>query len=163
MASLAEAIRITALGQESAELLTALHRESFPPGTGERWRPEDMTAILKLPETRCFLAERAESPVGYALARLTGEECELLSLGVLAPARRGGIGSALLQHVIAACRSAGAQRPMLEVRADNTLAQRFYTAHGFNKVGRRSEYYRGSDGWTMDAITMARDFDKVLP
>jgi len=157
MASLAEAIRIISLGGESAELVNALHRQIFPPDTGERWRREDMSAMLKLPGTLCLLARRGEAPVGYALARFAAHECELLSLGVLAGARRTGIGNMLLSRVRDSCRRAEAERLILEVRADNAGARRFYSGHGFREVGRRRNYYRGAGGWAMDAITMAYD------
>jgi [ribosomal protein S18]-alanine N-acetyltransferase len=42
----------------------------------------------------------------------------------------------------------------LEVR-DGNPAYNFYSAIGFRPIGRRKQYYKGTDGLFSDAITMA--------
>jgi ribosomal-protein-alanine N-acetyltransferase len=55
--------------------------------------------------------------------------------------RKSGIGSALLKWLKSSCVTAGIQDIRLEVRAANSLAQRFYRNRGFAVVGRIPGYY----------------------
>ncbi|HZB51708.1 MAG TPA: GNAT family N-acetyltransferase, partial [Mycobacteriales bacterium] len=72
-------------------------------------------------------------------------------IGVATAAQGRGLGTALLRDLLAA---AGDRRVLLDVRADNEVAQRLYRRHGFVPVGRRRGYYQPSG---MDAVVMARD------
>ncbi|HEY2316636.1 MAG TPA: GNAT family N-acetyltransferase, partial [Streptosporangiaceae bacterium] len=65
-----------------------------------------------------------------------------------------GIGSALLDRLLAEASSRGCTEVFLEVRADNTRAQRLYRWRGFADVGIRRGYYQPSG---TDAIVMRRD------
>lgn len=78
---------------------------------------------------------------GFLVARSLLGESEILNVGVRPDARRRGIGSQLLEHVIEWSKRSRAKRIMLEVRASNVAAQTFYVRHGFQVVGRRGRYY----------------------
>lgn len=155
MASRTRDLAFPELSLAGAALLSELHREIFPADTGERWRAQDLAAILSQPTTLCILAQLDDMPVGYALLRFIADECELLSFGVQPKHRRQGIAGRLLDHSLGLCRDRGASRFFLEVREDNLPARRFYKGNGFVPVGRRPEYYRSDTGQKTDAITMA--------
>jgi ribosomal-protein-alanine N-acetyltransferase len=71
------------------------------------------------------------------------------------PAYRGrGIGTALLQHVLAEAAQLGAHRATLEVRASNTGARRLYERLGFYVAGTRRNYYSSP---VEDALILWRD------
>jgi ribosomal-protein-alanine N-acetyltransferase len=91
---------------------------------------------------------------GFTLARRTLDESELLLIAVKPSCARRGIGSQLLKRFIAEQQIAGARHLHLEVR-DGNPAVRLYLDHGFTIVGRRTNYYRGTDGEKFDALTMA--------
>jgi ribosomal-protein-alanine N-acetyltransferase len=95
-------------------------------------------------------------PVGFAIARAVTEEAELLSLGVLAKYRRQRLATQLLMQVIDFVAARGVEKLFLEVAEDNPGAQALYVAHGFARVGRRPEYYRGKDGSATAALTLRR-------
>lgn len=78
---------------------------------------------------------------GFLVARSLLGESEILNFGVRPDARGRGIGSDLLQQVVDWSKQGRARRIMLEVRASNLLAQRFYARHDFGVVGRRGRYY----------------------
>jgi GNAT superfamily N-acetyltransferase len=66
--------------------------------------------------------------LGLATYELGEQECELVTIEAFH--RRDGIGSALLDAVIAAARKHGCARLCLVTTNDNASAQRFYEHHG---------------------------------
>jgi len=86
-----------------------------------------------------------------------GPVCDVLSLAVDPAARRRGIGRALLAELLTQAWSAGAERVLLEVAADNEAALALYAAAGFDTVRRRVGYYAGPEGpGSVDALVLAR-------
>jgi ribosomal-protein-alanine N-acetyltransferase len=80
--------------------------------------------------------------VGYVVGRALLDQGEILNLGVTLPARRRGIGAALVRRLLAVFSTAGVREAFLEVRESNFAAQRLYQSFGFHDVGRRNRYYR---------------------
>ncbi len=82
--------------------------------------------------------------LGFAVGKVLGavRRGELESVAVDAAARRGGVGKALCEAVVAWCRGQGVQEMELEVRAGSAGASALYEGLGFVVVGRRAEYYR---------------------
>lgn len=103
-----------------------------------------------LPTIQYLVAESEGAISGYAVASYAGDIAELQRIGVASHARRGGIASALLAAVAAHAPSTGADRMLLEVRADNRGALSFYAARDFVEIDRRPRYYK--DG--VDAVVM---------
>jgi [ribosomal protein S18]-alanine N-acetyltransferase len=89
-----------------------------------------------------WVAEQAGEIAGFALARCAGGEMEILNLAVAQPARRQGVGRALIQAALAEGASRGATRAFLEVRESNAAALAFYASLGFVAGGKRPGYYR---------------------
>ncbi|MFL6159006.1 MAG: GNAT family N-acetyltransferase [Marmoricola sp.] len=103
-----------------------------------------------LPTIQYLVAEDDGTAVGYAVASYAGDIAELQRIGVVAGSRRHGHASALLDAVVAHAPSTGADRLLLEVRADNSGALGFYAARDFVEIDRRTRYY--ADG--TDAVVM---------
>ena len=101
------------------------------------------------------MAWQEETPVGFLLALHLGDECEILSLGVVPEKRRTGIASMLLHSLCAAARLRGAASVTLEVAQDNAAACDLYAKHGFTKVGRRRHYYSRERN-VIDALILRR-------
>ncbi len=155
-----ESLIIEEPGLSAVDLVAALHLESFPADTGERWQAHDIYQVMHMPGIACMVARRGNEPLGYALARVIMDECELLSLGVLMSARRTGVARALVQYLKDECMTWSVRRLFLEVREDNKAALCMYEGQGFQIIGRRMNYYRSKKGLTKDAITMSYDFNK---
>lgn len=98
----------------------------------------------RLPTVHYLVAESDGVVVGHAVTSLAGDIAELQRIAVTPAARRTGVASALLSASVAL--AYGADRMLLEVRADNAGALAFYAAEGFVEVDRRLKYYR--DGAT---------------
>ena len=103
-----------------------------------------------LPTIQYLVAEHDETVVAYAVASYAGDIAELQRIGVAEQSRRRGLASALLAEVVAHAPGTGADRMLLEVRADNSAALAFYADRGFVEIDRRQRYYR--DG--TDAVVM---------
>ena len=78
----------------------------------------------------------------------------MLTIAVAAGQWGQGIGTGLLSALVAEARRRGCTEMFLEVRADNTRAQRLYRWWGFGQIGVRRGYYQPSG---TDAIVMRRD------
>lgn len=89
-----------------------------------------------------------------------GETAQILTLAVLPPARRTGVGRLLVRALIAEARRRCASEVLLEVREDNEPAQRLYATEGFTVLGRRRGYYEQG---RVDAITMRYELDRPAP
>ena len=83
------------------------------------------------------MAEEGGRVVGHAVASLVADVAELQRIAVAGEHRRAGVATALLDEVLVLAAAAGADRLLLEVRADNAAALAFYAARGFVEVDRR--------------------------
>jgi diamine N-acetyltransferase len=103
---------------------------------------------LAAPQARVYAvaAEPGNALIGYAVAcplefslpDATPADYELRRIYVLHRYQHKGAGQALLEQVILAARDLGYKRLVLGVNEGNATAIRFYTRHGFARVGKRS-------------------------
>jgi len=119
----------------------------------EAWSRQMLVGELgQQPASRYYLvAEQDGEIVAYAGLLAAGGQGDVLTMAV-ATARWGqGIGSALLDQLLAEAERRRCTEVFLEVRADNARAQRLYRWRGFTDVGIRRAYYQPSG---TDAIVM---------
>jgi [ribosomal protein S18]-alanine N-acetyltransferase len=88
-----------------------------------------------------WVGEEESSVVGFLVARRVVNEIEVLNFAVSPEARGRGIGAMLLREILTWGTEFGAVQAILEVRASNSAALRFYERHNFRIVGRRARYY----------------------
>ena len=86
-------------------------------------------------------AELDGEVAGFLIARRLSSELEILNFAVESEWRRCGIGANLLDAALEWAQSFQATQAILEVRASNLAALRFYERHKFEVVGRRPRYY----------------------
>ncbi|QFS81876.1 ribosomal-protein-alanine N-acetyltransferase [Roseivivax sp. THAF40] len=115
------------------------------------WRTDEIAATLASPGVRLFSAGSA-----MLIARILGDEAEILALATAPDQQRSGAASALIAEFHATARESGAHHAFLEVAALNAPARALYAAHGYAETGRRPRYYRLEDGRFDDAIVMQR-------
>ena len=144
-------------GPVDVTLLSAMHGECFE----ERWSLQAMNEVIAGPGIFAMIAHVREdedaagrTPIGFAIARVIGEDSELLSLGVVASSRRRGVAKQLVAGMLRQAARAGARRIFLEVAEDNFAAQGLYRCYGFRLVGRRPDYYRRTGGGATAALTL---------
>ena len=144
----AGAVRLTRMRWWHVPAVMVLEGELFG---AEAWSAAAYWSELAETATRRYVvAVDGGEVVGYAGLAVFGDEAHVLTLGVAGAAQGRGLGGTLLRDLLAA---AGDRRVLLDVRADNEVAQRLYRRHGFVPVGRRRRYYRPSG---VDAVVMAR-------
>ncbi|CCE76461.1 tRNA (adenosine(37)-N6)-threonylcarbamoyltransferase complex transferase subunit TsaD [Clavibacter nebraskensis] len=76
---------------------------------------------------------------------------DVQTIAVADGSRGRGIGRALLTRLVAEAHSRGAREVLLEVRADNPVAQSLYSSLGFEAIAVRPHYYQPDD---VDAVVM---------
>ena len=97
------------------------------------------------PRRSYVISEQSGTVVGYAGIDCGGEVADVMTIAVAPEAQGQGLGTVLLHWLIADARRSGARYLMLEVRADNIVAQRLYSAAGFAMLTSRRRYYQPGD------------------
>jgi ribosomal-protein-alanine N-acetyltransferase len=147
-------IELIPAGLVHADLLAGMHRICF----AEPWSATSMAEVLALAGSEGLIAVDGGSlvpaadppgPAGLVLWRRIFDEAEILTIAVLPPWRRRGVGMRLLEAAMDSATKAGAETMFLEAAADNGAALALYQSKGFMRVGVRKGYYGGIDGVTM--------------
>lgn len=154
----AVAARIRPVGVFDIALLAELHAAIFTAPWDRAWSADSLAQSLAMPGACGWLLEEGDAPLGFAVARFTLDEGEVLLTGILPQAQGRGHGRHLMHAVIAAAKTAGVGKLFLEYAEPNAAAARLYHALGFTPVGRRRHYYQtASRGIGHDAITLMLD------
>lgn len=94
--------------------------------------------------------------MGYLMYQIVFEVAEILRIATDMDFQKQGVGKGLLDEFDKLCREKGAERILLEVRADNAPAIRLYERQGFYQIDVRKGYYK--DEWgAVDALILQRD------
>jgi [ribosomal protein S18]-alanine N-acetyltransferase len=122
----------------------------------EAWSRQMLEGELaEQPRSRYYLVAADDGVItGYAGLLMAGAQADVLTLAVAADRWGQGIGSALLEALLAEAARRGCTEVFLEVRTDNERAQRLYRRYGFAQIGIRKGYYQPSGA---DALVMRRD------
>jgi len=130
----------------------AMEEELFAPDT---WTAAMYRDELARTDTRHYLVavDEAGAVVGYAGLIAYPEEAHIATIGVTANVQGQGIGARLLDTLLTEA-DTRSQVVLLEVRADNEVAQGLYRRRGFTEIGRRRGYYQPSN---TDAVVMSRE------
>jgi [ribosomal protein S18]-alanine N-acetyltransferase len=131
--------------------VAALEKDVFET---EAWSAELLASELGAdPAGRYYLVAEDDGVVtGYGgMAAQAGGQADVLTLAVAATRWGEGIGSALLEGLLAEAARRSCTEVFLEVRVDNDRAQRLYRRRGFTDIGIRRGYYQPSG---TDALVM---------
>ncbi|OPH35968.1 ribosomal-protein-alanine N-acetyltransferase [Moraxella lacunata] len=94
--------------------------------------------------------------LGYCIYQIVFETAEILRIATDSRYQQQGVGGGLLTDFVKLGKDKGAERILLEVRADNSSAIRLYERHGFYQIDVRKGYYKDEWGQT-DALILQRD------
>lgn len=131
------------------EQLLGLERSLFGE---EPWSARLFWSELGQLDTRYYLVALDEAEVvGYAGLCDYPDEAFVQTMAVATSHQRAGLGARLLEALIEEAERRRQRTLSLEVRADNTPAQRLYGRYGFRRSGVRRGYYQpsGADAWIM--------------
>jgi [ribosomal protein S18]-alanine N-acetyltransferase len=140
--------------ESDAGVLAALHAACFP----DAWRADAFETLLASPGCFALVAHASGAgaggeATGMVLARIAGDVCEIITIGVVPAHRRHGIAMLLLEHAAVRGAGLGATRQVLEVGTANAAALGLYARLGFAECGRRPGYYAETGD---DAVILAR-------
>ena len=122
----------------------------------DAWPEDTFKSELAAKHTYYILALEENVVVGYAgLSKLPGsDQADIQTIAVREDKRGLGIGKKLMDTLTLQATELGAKEIFLEVRADNSAAQKLYKLFGFKQIGTRKKYYQ-PDG--VDAFIMKTD------
>jgi [ribosomal protein S18]-alanine N-acetyltransferase len=126
------------------EAVARLESEVFP---RDGWTLATWWSELAGRPRRAYVVHEGADRVvdAYAGVDLGGDVADVMTMAVAPWARGMGLGRLLLDELVARAEADHAQHLMLEVRADNTPAQKLYTARGFEVLAVRRRYYQPGD------------------
>lgn len=135
--------------------IAALHARCFR----DAWSAEAIEGLLSDAGALAFVAKVAGQMAiaGFVIARLVGDEAEILSIAVAPEQQRKGVGARLVAGTIRGLERAEAKRLFLEVAVDNEAARALYDRAGFVAVGLRRGYYQRPGGEMVDGLTLSRN------
>lgn len=124
---------------ESRDIEAVLGMQSACPEIAQ-WTVWDYHRVAR-GEMAGWVAEEAGRLAGFLVARRVSSDLEILNFAVREAERRRGIGAELLRAALEWAQSLRMTHAILEVRASNLAALRFYERYKFEVVGRRPRYY----------------------
>lgn len=144
------ALQLRPARKSEAGVLAHMSRRLVEHGLPWRYTPPRIANLLRDPETASVVGEDALGVQGFALMHFGDENAHLVLLAVQRAWQRRGVGSRLLDWQLETARVAGIRKVVLELRADNEIAFRFYRRRGFGVIGRNQDYYDAG----VDALRM---------
>jgi ribosomal-protein-alanine N-acetyltransferase len=121
------------------------------------WTPNRMRRSIRCADTVALIAERDDKTVGFALMQFGEERAHLNLLAVEPTHRNQGIGTGLVAWLEESCSVAGVLYVLLEVRARNGSARRFYRGLGYEELEFVENYYCGREA----AVRMIHDLRRT--
>jgi N6-L-threonylcarbamoyladenine synthase len=139
--------------------IMALEQECF---SNDAWSEDVMHSELIASHTFYVVVLEDKKIVGYAgLSKLPGSNQADIQTIATSPSVRGkGYGRALMNALTAKAKELSAKEIFLEVRADNTTAQKLYEMFGFTRIGIRKNYYQPDN---VDAFVMKTSINTKEP
>ncbi len=132
-----DGITVSKMTKSDVLSVAALEKECFSSPWSEKSLLESLENIGSV-----FLCAKAGGKiVGYIGASVVLDEAYVSDLAVSKPARRRGIGSALLLECENLCCGMYCSFLSLEVRKSNSAAISLYLKAGFSAVGERKNFY----------------------
>ena len=119
--------------------VVALEAESFT----NPWSRETLVWELRNSDvTRVYLLRAEDERIlGFCVCWLIFDELHINTVAIAGDARRKGLATFLLRHVIAEAAQVGVRKATLEVRASNAAALALYRRLGFSVAATRPGYY----------------------
>lgn len=139
-------------GEHDVEAVAQLDALVFGPDSWspEIFRHEYQASTGQSPHSFYQVITHYDVVVGFAGLLYGPPFADVTTIGVHPDHTGKKLGAALLVWLMRTADALGAMDILLEVRADNTAAQRLYAHNGFEHIHTRPRYYPGgADAWVM--------------
>jgi [ribosomal protein S18]-alanine N-acetyltransferase len=146
--------------REDFDPLWEIDQKCFPPGIS--YSQVELLAYMRRPRSFTLVAEGAGNdptsgqeagPVGFIVAEAGRTRGHIITIDVLEPIRRSGLGTKLLTSAEERLREMGCTSVLLETAVDNESALAFYKRKGYFLAKTLPRYY--STG--VDAFVLKKD------
>lgn len=144
---------ITAMAKEHISEIARIERECF----SLPWSEKSLEDELNNSNAHFLTAILGDEITGYIGVNEICGEADITSVAVDSRFRRFGIGEMLLKSAENGATARECKSITLEVRVSNTAAISLYEKCGYEKVGKRKNFYEKP---TEDAFLMTKFFDK---
>lgn len=143
---------------EDIDGITAIHAACFG---AKAWPRADFEKALTADTDQLTCIYKGQTLCGFSHLRGKGDSAEILTFGIDPRNRDKGFGAALLSAALERANEAGADEVLLDVRQDNIPAISLYRRAGFERIGKRKNYYKDTvDG--RPVYTDAHVYKKAL-
>jgi ribosomal-protein-alanine N-acetyltransferase len=116
----------------------------------EAWHRDMFLEFFEKQPDLFIVAKMRRRIAGYAIACVTGDRAELVSIASDPLYREQGVATAMMEYLTRELRSRKVRNWYLMVRIGNEAAIRFYRRFGFVRVRTQRDYYEdGTDAWRM--------------
>ncbi len=126
---------------EDFEQLYEIDQACYPPGVAYSRRT--LRWFLGLRGADCVVAEGEKKILGFIVSHRKGPEAHIITIDVLEPHRRHGVGSTLLREAESRLAARGVSAVSLETATDNAAAVAFWQKHGYRTRSLLKDYYPG--------------------
>jgi [ribosomal protein S18]-alanine N-acetyltransferase len=130
------------------EALHEIDKKCFEPAIA--YSRGQLREFLDLPGADCVVAEAEGKIAGFLVAARKRRVGYVVTIDVLKPYRRAGVGTLLLAEAERRLAAAGVRVVELETATDNVSAIAFWEKHGYRTGGVIKSYYpNGRDAFSM--------------
>lgn len=133
--------------------LWRIDQDCFPPGIS--YSRTELKVYMRRRGSFTLVAVDGTSAAGFIVAEAGRPSGHIVTIDVIAAARRSGVGSLLLRAAEDRLRVAGCNAVELETAVDNLSALSFYKRHGYNVIRTFPRYY--SNG--VDALVLQKELN----
>ncbi len=130
------------------EALYAIDQACYPPAIAYSRR--DLRNYLRFPGADCLVAEADNHTAGFILTAHDDHWGYIVTIDVLEPYRRRGVGAMMLREAERELAARGVSEVTLETATNNASAIAFWKKHGYRTRGVIRGYYPGP----VDALSM---------
>ncbi len=130
-------LRVEYFKEGNVSDILKLERELFE----DPYSEETLRRELELPFSVGLVAKLEGKIVGYCLAWIVDDTCEIHRIGVAENLQGKGVGRKLLTSLLEISRKRGVKQAILEVSEKNKKAISFYRNLGFSGISERKNYY----------------------
>jgi len=132
------------------ESLYAIDQACYQPGIAYSRR--DLRYYLHFPGADCLIAETDGQTAGFVLSAHDDRSGYIITIDVLEPYRRQGLGTMLLHQAERNLAATGVHEVTIETATNNASAIAFWKKNGYHTKGVRKNYYLGG----VDAYSMLK-------
>lgn len=142
-------MRLRPFHPDDFQTLYEIDQACFVPGIS--YSQEELKNFISHHHSQTWVAEEAGEITGFLIAhREPHKILHIITIDVLQAWRRRGVGSLLMDAAEQWARHRELRAIGLETAQGNLVAQKFYGARGYRKIGEIEHYYAdGATAWAM--------------